>query len=120
MNNNNEEKAKNYANKKALWVSAGTGAMIGNAAFGIWDSVNANFDCGTAVITTGIIALCVTGFALLKENPYVEKNIDTNDEFEDEDEKEEVLTETKEENKEQEDNNKAPEDKAKIKDLKLK
>ena len=65
-------KEKEYNNKKYMIASIGTGAMIGNAAFGIWDQVNANLDCATPVLVIGTLAALTTGIALLKKNPYKE------------------------------------------------
>ena len=65
-------KEKEYNNKKYMIASIGTGAMIGNAAFGIWDQVNANLDCVTPVLVIGTLAALTTGIALLKKNPYKE------------------------------------------------
>ena len=66
------DKEKEYNNKKYMIASIGTGAMIGNAAFGIWDQVNANLDCATPVLVIGTLAALTTGIALLKKNPYKE------------------------------------------------
>ena len=68
----NEEKAKRYNNIKSTITSIGIGTMVGNAGFGIWDSMNAGLDCKNAVIFTGIIAAVVTGISLIKANPYDE------------------------------------------------
>lgn len=66
------DKEKEYNNKKYMIASIGTGAMIGNAAFGIWDQVNANLDCATPVLVIGTLAALTTGIALIKKNPYKE------------------------------------------------
>lgn len=66
------DKEKSYNNKKYMIASIGTGAMIGNAAFGIWDQVNANFNCANPVLIIGTLAALTTGIALLKKNPYKE------------------------------------------------
>lgn len=68
----NEEKAKKYDNRKTTITSIGIGAMIGNAGFGIWDSTVNNFDCATPVVLIGLGALLVTGYAIVKQNPYKE------------------------------------------------
>lgn len=66
------DKEKAYNNKKFMIASIGAGAMMGNAAFGIWDQVNANLDCATPVLIIGTLAALTTGIALLKSNPYKE------------------------------------------------
>ena len=90
-----KDKEKSFNNKKFMIASIGTGAMVGNAAFGIWDRVNASLDCKEAVITIGCVAAFVTAITLLQQNPYSKKEvvkdeeIETN-EFDDPDEYEEV------------------------------
>lgn len=78
------DKEKEYYNKKYMIASIGTGAMIGNAAFGIWDQVNANFDCATPVLIIGTLAALTTGIALLKKNPYREVVTEENEKVKEE------------------------------------
>lgn len=71
----NKERQEKYDNRKYMITSIGIGSMVGNAAFGIWDYVNHSFDCSTPVIIIGTVAFVATGFALLKDNPYKNKEV---------------------------------------------
>jgi len=72
----NKEKEIKYNNKKFTIASISAGALVGNTAFGIWDCVHAGMDCATAVVITGAVTALVTGFSLLKRNPYKEVKVE--------------------------------------------
>jgi len=82
------DKEKKYNNIRYMVASIGTGALVSNTVFGIWDSVRAGFDCSTPVVIIGTLAALTTGVALLTKNPYKEVVIE-----EEQKEQEEVLEE---------------------------
>jgi len=65
-----KEKAQKYNNVKYMIASIGAGAAIGDIAYGVWDYHTPSVDMAIPVFTIGIISALVTGFALMKRNPY--------------------------------------------------
>lgn len=68
----NKKEQEAYHNKKMTALSVGIGEIVGTTAFAVWD-MNNGADCIIPIAIAGGIGVLTAGVALVKSNPYNQK-----------------------------------------------